>query len=419
MEEKQTDITGGEAAGQEKDTDQGKIPFLAENHSFSQIFRHIVFRYVVFLVVIGIAVVAFILQWHKVQGFLSDLAKSLAPFFAALLIAYFVSPIVERIYGFLQSRVRKKASSRLLKYFAIFLAYVIMLAFISLTFIFVIPQLVDSISELAGNVPSMYNHVYDFLMNMEERYPKWDWAVIADRLNEMMPDLVGFGTDMMGNLLPVVYSLSLSVVRTVINVLLSIMISVYMISGKKEFHYQMKRLIYAIFPEERGNFICRTCVECNDIFHSFLIGKALDSLIIGILCCLVMNIIRLPYAVLMSVIVGVTNMIPYFGPFIGAVPGVLIYLCTSPKDAVIFALMILVLQQFDGLVLGPRILGQSTGLGPMWVIFAITIGGYFFGVLGMFIGVPVVAVIAYLINKAIKYRLEGREIAALAEKGKG
>ena len=153
--------------------------------------------------------------------------------------------------------------------------------------------------------------------------------------------------------------------------------------------------------------------ECNNIFGAFLISKAIDSLIIGCICCVAMNIIGLPYAVLLSVIVGITNMIPYFGPFIGAVPGILIYLCINWEHAVIFAIMILVLQQFDGLILGPRLLGQSTGLSPIWVIFAITVGGAYFGVIGMFIGVPVVAVIAFLINKLISSRLRGKKIKAL------
>ena len=123
-----------------------------------------------------------------------------------------------------------------------------------------------------------------------------------------------------------------------------------------------------------------------------------------------MNVLHLPYTVLISVIVGITNMIPYFGPFIGAVPGTLIYLCTSPKDALIFVIMIFVLQQFDGLILG-----QSTGLSPIWVIFGITVGGAYFGVVGMFIGVPVVAVFAFLLNKIISYRLRGKKVEALDE----
>ena len=209
--------------------------------------------------------------------------------------------------------------------------------------------------------------------------------------------------------------MSVSIVRGVINLLLALFISIYMINGKNLFRYQAKRVVYALFEEKKGDIICNTCRECNDIFSAFLISKAVDSLIIGCICCVLMNILRLPYTVLISVIVGITNMIPYFGPFIGAVPGVIIYLCTSPRQVIIFVIMILVLQQFDGLVLGPRLLGQSTGLNPMWVIFAITVGGAYFGVLGMFIGVPVVAVIGFLANKFIKYKLEGKNIKALQE----
>lgn len=212
-----------------------------------------------------------------------------------------------------------------------------------------------------------------------------------------------------------IFSVSVSIVRGLVNMLLALFISIYMINGKDLFRYQAKRFVYALFEEKKGDVICNTFRECNDIFSAFLISKAVDSLIIGCICCILMNILRLPYSVLISVIVGITNMIPYFGPFIGAVPGVLIYLCTSPKQAVIFVIMILVLQQFDGLVLGPRLLGQSTGLNPMWVIFAITVGGAYFGVLGMFIGVPVVAVAGFLANKFIKYKLQGRDIKALKE----
>lgn len=372
-------------------------------------------KYALFVIACGAAIVMLLSQWGKTKAFIGDMLRVLAPFLAALLIAYFLSPLVDKINGLLQKYIGKGKAKRKrpLKYFAILLAYVIVIAFISLACRFVLPQLVESIRDLTGNVPDMYNKVSHFILNLENIYPDLDLDFLVDKLNDMVPDLVDFGTNLVGDVIPWVYSLSISLVRLVVNILLSIMISVYMISGKKGFQYQLKRLVYALFEQEKGDAACNTCRECNDIFSSFLIGKALDSLIIGCLCCLAANILELPYAVLISVIVGITNMIPYFGPFIGAVPGVLIYLCTSPRDAIIFVIMIFVLQQFDGLVLGPRILGQSTGLGPLWVIFAITVGGAYFGIVGMFIGVPVVAVIAHLINKAIKFRLQGKEIPAL------
>lgn len=388
--------------------EEGETPWFPINRKYITICK-----YALAAVALGAVIVMLISRWDKAKSFVEELVQILYPFLAALLIAYFLSPLVDKIDRFLERHVAKGRMKKGKKYISIILAYVIVIAFISLACQFVVPQLAESISDLAGNVPAMYKKVYDFLMNIENIYPDLNLNYLTDKLNEMVPDLVNFGTDIVGNVIPLVYSFSVSLVRIVINIILSVMISVYMISGKREFQFQLKRLVYAILDEKKGDAFCRTCRECNDIFSAFLIGKAVDSFIIGCLCCLIMNILRLPYAVLLSVIVGITNMIPYFGPFIGAVPGVLIYLCISPRDAIIFVVMIFVLQQFDGLVLGPRILGQSTGLGPMWVIFGITVGGAYFGVIGMFIGVPVVAVLAYLINKAIKYRLRGRKIAAL------
>lgn len=411
MEKQEEEVSG--RAKKVLSGDRGKKsenPWIPQNKKYITICK-----YALVVIALGAVIVMLISQWDKTKSFIGDLVQVLYPFLAALLIAYFLSPLVEIINGLLQKYVGRGRGRKPVKYASILMAYIIVIAFITLACRFVVPQLVDSISELAGNVPDMYNKVSNFILNIENIYPNLDLDFLIEKLNEMVPDLVNFGTNVMGNVIPLVYSLSISLVRLVINIILAVMISVYMISGKKEFQFQLKRLVYAFFDEKKGDAVCRTCRECNDIFSSFLIGKAVDSLIIGCLCCLIMNILRLPYAVLISVVVGITNMIPYFGPFIGAIPGALIYLCISPRDAIVFVIMIFVLQQFDGLVLGPRILGQSTGLGPMWVIFGITVGGAYFGIVGMFIGVPVVAVFAYLINKAIKYRLEGRRITALED----
>lgn len=266
---------------------------------------------------------------------------------------------------------------------------------------------------MTEKIPSMYKQIMAELAQIEKKYPDIDLEIANEQLTKMLPSLMNYGTNLVGNIVPMVYSVSVSIVKLAINIILGIFISIYIIYSKDEFLFQAKRVVYAFLSEEKGDVFCTTVRECNDIFGAFLISKAIDSLIIGCICCVVMNIIGLPYSVLLSVIVGITNMIPYFGPFIGAVPGVLIYLCTDWEAALIFAIMILAIQQFDGLILGPRLLGQSTGLSPIWVIFAITLGGAYFGVLGMFIGVPVVAVVAFLMNKLISARLSGREVKAL------
>ena len=309
------------------------------------------------------------------------------------------------------------------KIVAIILAYVIVLGVIAVGMVFAVPQIINSIRDLTERIPVVYRSIFNFLIRFEKRHPElWelfpdmDIKTLNQQLAGIFPNIVGYGSKLLGNLLPAVYSFSVSIVKGLINLLLAIFISIYMIFSKDTFKYDAKRMVYAIFSKEKGDVICETCAECNDIFSSFLISKAIDSLIIGILCFILMTILQLPYAVLLSVIVGITNMIPYFGPFIGAIPGVLIYLCTDWKVALVFAIMILCLQQFDGLILGPKLLGQSTGLSPIWVIFGITVGGAYFGVVGMFVGVPVVAVIAYLCNRFVSARLSKRNVSIIRRK---
>ena len=175
---------------------------------------------------------------------------------------------------------------------------------------------------------------------------------------------------------------------------------------------QLKRIVYAITPKGKEKKTWSVLLQCNHIFNGFLVGKMIDSLIIGILCLIIMSILRLPYALLMSVIVGITNMIPYFGPFIGAIPGVVMFLFIDPKLSLIFAIMILALQQFDGLYLGPKILGDLTGIKPLWVIFGVTVGGALFGVMGMFLGVPTVAVLSYLFGLILDKKLKGKGLTS-------
>lgn len=393
-----------------KEKEERKIKWFQTNHQYTTICI-----YAFILIVCATSVAMLIVNWKDTKAFITQIFVVLAPFWAAVLIAYFLRPLVKIFETNIHKRFTHKKHPKVVLYLSILLAYLLVIGCIILAITFVIPQLTHSITEITASIPAIYDKVAKYLLGLQDKYPDIDMEIITQRLEDMVPHLVDYGTNAVGSGIAIVYSVSKSLVRILINVLLAIMISVYMIASADFFREQAKRLIYAICTEKAGDALCNTLRECNSIFSAFLLSKAVDSLIIGCLCCIIMNLIGLPYAVLLSVIVGITNMIPYFGPFIGAIPGVLIYICLKPMDAIIFAIMILILQQFDGLVLGPRLLGQSTGLNPIWVIFAITVGGAYFGVIGMFIGVPVVAVIAYLLNKLIKYRLKDRDIKALRE----
>jgi len=187
----------------------------------------------------------------------------------------------------------------------------------------------------------------------------------------------------------------------------------YMLIDKKVLTSNLHRFVYAVTNKKRANYVWSLIMRANDIFSGFLIGKTIDSFIIGVLCFILMNIFGLgdSYTIIISIFVGVTNMIPYFGPFLGAIPSfILILLAISPKEAFFFALLILALQQFDGNILGPYILGDSTGLRPIWIIFAISICGWAWGVLGMFLGVPLCSFVASVAEDFISSQLKKRNL---------
>lgn len=389
----------------EKKQTKKKIQWFHINEKYMSISRYVL------LVIVAVIIIYMVISHiNETFTFIGRMFRVLAPFLIGLLLAYFLNPLVNLIQKKLDRGGKRPV---LMKVIAIIISYVVVLGFIAAAFVFVVPEVAESIRELARKIPGMYGTIIAQIDVLARKFPDIDLNQLNDQLSGAFPNLAEFGTGAMGSVVNFVYSWSVSIVKTMINILLGIFISIYMIFSKEKFAYQAKRVIYAFFSEEQGDAICETSRECNDIFGAFLISKAIDSLIIGILCFILMSILRLPYAVLLSVIVGITNMIPYFGPFIGAVPGVLIFLCINWEQALIFAIMILVLQQFDGIILGPRLLGQSTGLSPIWVIFGVTVGGAYFGVIGMFIGVPVVAVIAHLCNKWLGRRLEGKKIKAL------
>lgn len=415
----QTDEQTEKIHAETKKQDAKGIRWIHINHKYMSICR-----YALFVIFSAILLYIIVSNWGHTTDFLKNMIHVLTPFLIGVLIAYFLNPLVTKIDGLIQNKATKGKYPKLTKVISIIVAYIIVIGFIVAAFVFVVPQVGASIRELTDKIPAMYGSVAREIAlldtkfpELHKQFPNFDWNDFNRQLASALPNLVEYGTNLVRNVVPMVYSFSVSVVKLVINLILGVMISIYMIYSKESFQYEAKRLVYALFPEDKGDAICSTCRECNDIFGSFLISKAIDSLIIGCLCCILMTLLGLPYAVLLSVIVGITNMIPYFGPFVGAVPGVLIYLCTDWELALIFAIMILALQQFDGLILGPRLLGQSTGLSPIWVIFAITVGGAYFGFVGMFIGVPVVAVIAYLCNKFITNRLRGKNIKALQPAG--
>ena len=365
--------------------------------------------YALCVIFIGSFLIYCIMNMDKTKSAIHGLFSALSPFIIAFFIAYILNPIVIKIKNILEKRLKIR-SNKATSSISIILTYLLVISIITITLLYIIPELGKSMNELSVRIQALGTYCIDFLQRMEHLYPDLDLKAFEEKISDMLVQIVSIGPNMVKELLPVILNFSVSIVRLAINLLLSVVISIYMLNDKKIISENMKRCLYAFYKQEHVDSLLQNVKECNSIFSGFIVGKSLDSLIIGILCFILMSILNLPYAMLLSVIVGITNMIPYFGPFIGAIPGILLLLVISPVKAIIFGIMIFALQQFDGLYLGPKILGGSTGLKPLWVIFAITMGGAYFGVLGMFLGVPVVAVIAHLLNKAITNRLKRKNI---------
>lgn len=217
-------------------------------------------------------------------------------------------------------------------------------------------------------------------------------------------------TGALTNMVPYILNTSMAILSGVLNLIIAIIVSIYMISDNKNIFYHFKRFLYAVLPKKTADNTRIICKNCASIFINYIIGKSFDSIIVMIICFIIMLILKLPYAVLISVIVGITNMIPYFGPYIGGVIGGVIIVIASPIKLIIFVIMIVCIQQVDGLLIGPRIIGSTTGLKPVWVVFSITVGGALFGVIGMFLGVPVFAVLSYLLNITVQHFLDKRKV---------
>lgn len=201
-----------------------------------------------------------------------------------------------------------------------------------------------------------------------------------------------------------------NVVRAIFNVIIGFIVAVYVLMTKEKFIGQLKKIIYAIFRPRYGNVVMEVIRKADDVFGGFFIGKIIDSLIIGCICFVGLAILRMPYVALVSVIVGVTNIIPFFGPYIGAIPSVILIFLVDPMKGLYFIIFIIVLQQVDGNVIGPKILGNTTGLSPFWVIFAILLFGGSFGVIGMLFGVPIFAVLYYIIKRVVEHVLKKRRL---------
>lgn len=369
-------------------------------------------------------VAALLIAWEKfltnptvvvnnTVSFIGAVSAILQPFIIGFCIAYLLNPLMNRLQHFIGFIPYFKNHSKVARVIAILLSYIITFGAIIWLAIVFMPTLLDTVMQIAAIVtktlPNLQLSTEGLLssLGLSEgsffyEFVQTSFESTIEKIEQFIPAV----EQRLPGILQNVISGTISVASTSLNFIVSIFISFYMLNSKEAFASRLKKVAYAVTNQERGTRLVYNLNRINKIFQGFIVGKTIDSLIIGILCFIGMFIIYRPLALLIAVVVGVTNMIPYFGPFIGALPSVLIMLAIDPIKSIWTLIFIICLQQFDGNFLGPRILGSSTGLSALWVILSITIGGALMGPIGMFIGVPITASLKLFIDEYIDRKFD-------------
>lgn len=351
------------------------------------------------------ACIAFYLLLNNLNYFVGGIGKFiniLSPFAGGVVIAYILDPVVKLFYHKLFKE--KKG----IRWLAILLAYLVAILLIVLLAWLVIPQIVNSIAMLFTNFPSYIQGIQDALTMIQDRF-----GVDLSQATKMLDDseaMVKEVYSLASSAMPQIVASLGSVASNFVSTFTSLAASIYMLADKKHLLHQLRTLAHAFLPEKVAENTLRICHYANVNFTSFFIGKIIDSAIIGVITFVAMTILRLDFAVLISVFIGITNIIPVFGPFIGAIPSIFILLLVNPIQAAIFCVLILIIQQLDGNFIGPKILGSSIGISALWILFSIVVGGDLFGIVGMVVGVPVFATLYGLAQEFVHYLLDRRGI---------
>lgn len=363
-----------------------------------------------YVFIVACAVILFYLSLSQIGIVFSKISGAigiLQPFIMGFSIAY----ILNFILKFFENKIITESVCRKLnlkkkgrRIVSIIITYMVTFFVMYLFIKFILPQLIDSIVGLVNDVPMYINESTRYTnellssLNIDKEY----MTLINDNFKKLLEYVIKFASD----LLPVLGIAITSILSSIWNIILGIIISIYLLADKEEFCALTKKIVYAVLPSFAAEKTIEITHRSNMTFGKFLIGKILDSCIIGVLTFCILTLSQMPYTILISVIVGITNIIPFFGPFIGAIPSFIIILFVSPIKALWFLLIILIVQQLDGNIIGPKILGDSIGISAFWILFAILVAGKFLGLVGMIIGVPLFAVIYSLLKEIVEGKLK-------------
>lgn len=347
----------------------------------------------------GMIIVAFYFLLANIALLKAEILRFTAilkPFIWGTVFAFLMNSTFKRLQQLLARKLKEKTAT----VYAAITAILILILVIVLFLLVLIPQLWLSFQDLVSSFET-------YLTLLKQFFDKFalDFHISPQIINSVINFAKDFLSVVLGtiqSMLPTAIDVTLSTISSISSLIIGFIIAIYILMEKKKLFAQARRLAACFLPVKVMDFLRKVIFLTVGKFNGFVSGKIIDSLIIGVLCFAAMRVLKLNYSVLISFIVGLTNIIPVFGPFIGAVPGAFILLMVEPFQCLIFIIMILVLQQLDGNIIGPHILGDSVGISSFWIMFAIIAGGGYFGVTGMFIAVPVFSIIYQLVKEAVE-----------------
>jgi len=363
-------------------------------------------------VMVGLKLLPFILltilvlvYFTDIFTFIGGILNMLTPFFIGFALAFILKDLLKLIE---KGPIGKIKNHNLRRLISVMLTMLIFIVIVLMALMIILPQIIDSIYTFFNNLPSYIGNVKLFINELFIKYELDD--IYIARFYDYIQKQVDTVLFEIGENLPLIFDYSTKIFSQLTTIILSLILCVYLLFSKETFILQAKKLTYAIFNKTWADRFLATGRLANTTFTGFASGKILDSLIVGIICFIVLYALKYPYASLVSMIIGITNIIPIFGPIFGAIPAFFIVLMADPLRAFWLLVFILILQQIDGNIIGPKILGNSTGLPAIWVLFALLIGGGLFGLLGMLLAVPTFAVIYKIFREIMRERLQQKNL---------
>ncbi len=399
-----------------------------KNQKFS---TYIYWGITAFLVVASCILLVFtMIHMDKVKRWAGFLTGILMPVIYGAVLAYLLTPIYNRVSKKTEETLskvmkEKKWSAMAGRASGTVVSLAVLFAVVSGLLSILIPQLIISVRGIISSLPNNLNNLERWLLDILDSNPAMaaqvtEWLnstslELQDWVNQnVVPNLANLNENFFSNVGDIITRVSsgvMGVMNVLKNVLIGVVVMVYMLNIKDSFCSHGKKIMYGLLPVPLANRVIREVRFIHQVFGGFIIGKLLDSLIIGILCFICLSLMKMPYVMLVSVIVGVTNVIPFFGPFIGAIPSAFFILLVNPIQCLYFIIFVFLLQQFDGNILGPKILGDSTGISSFGVLFSILLFGGLFGFVGMIIGVPTFAVLYNLGKDGVEYFLRKKGLS--------